>query len=201
VTCTMAWNNLAVAVDFAHWQRSLDTGMPLPMVPRGQSPEWNQALLRRNASVVTAALRSSLWHARILEMHLDSTVRSIKRQAKNTGNKRKHVDMTPADEDLGTDAFLEKPGPPSVEFVFHRDNYYMLYAPFGPRSQLCTDARSEAYLPNRFWKEQDDGEQWIYVFGGQHKRDIEVVERLAERLLHPGEQSQSATSPTVRASV
>jgi len=138
LTCLMAWNNLGVALDFAHWQHNLDTGEPVAMIPRGQSPEWNEELLRRHASIATAALGNSLWHARILEMHLDSTVRSIKRQAKNKGNKRKHVEMTEDDEALGTDTFLTKPGPPSVEFIFRRDNYYMLYAcPLRTTPNVC----------------------------------------------------------------
>jgi hypothetical protein len=185
LTCLMAWNNLGVAIDFAHWQHDLDMGEPLPAIQRGQSPEWNQELLRRHARFATAALSNSLWHARILEMHLDSTIRAIKRQTRNKGNKRKHVEMTEEDEKLGTDAFLTKPGPPSVEFVFRRDNYYMLYAiSYVQRSCLLMLA-SEAYLPNRFWNKQEDSEDWTYIFAGQHKRDLEIIEQLARPKIEP----------------
>ncbi|KAF2645732.1 hypothetical protein P280DRAFT_513623 [Massarina eburnea CBS 473.64] len=162
LTCLMLWNNLCLALDFAHWQDSLDTGKAIAMIPRGQAPPWNEALVRRSAQMVKAAQHSSLWHARILEVHLDSTVRSIRRHAKNQGNKRKHVDMTDEDAD-GTDAFLCKPGPLSLEFPFHRDEYYLL----------------EAYLPNRWWRK--DVDTWIYTIAGQHERDLDLVVRYANR--------------------
>ncbi|KAF1950372.1 hypothetical protein CC80DRAFT_482763 [Byssothecium circinans] len=162
-TCLMLWNNLNLALDFAHWQDNLDTGKAIPMIPRGQAPAWNEELVQRNAAIVRAALRNSLWHARILEVHLDSTIRSIRRHAKNKGNKRKHVEMTEEDVEEGTDAFLVKSGPLSLEFPFHRDEYYLL----------------EAYLPNRWWKK--DLNKWIYTIAGQHERDIDLVVRYANR--------------------
>lgn len=126
ISCFMLFNNLNLALDFAYWQDNLDTGKPLPIIPRGKTPDWNEELVQRNARVVYAALHNSLWHARILELHLNSTVRSIKRHAKNKGNQRKHVEMTDEEASMGTDAFLAKPGPLSLEFPFHRDEYYML---------------------------------------------------------------------------
>ncbi|TVY40455.1 hypothetical protein LOCC1_G005732 [Lachnellula occidentalis] len=42
LTCLLAWNNICLVVDFAHWQRNLDAGEPIPMIPRGKFPEWNQ---------------------------------------------------------------------------------------------------------------------------------------------------------------
>ncbi|KAL1595770.1 hypothetical protein SLS60_009459 [Paraconiothyrium brasiliense] len=159
LSCILAWNNLCVALDFAHWQTVLDTGEPLPMIPRGTTPEWNGELVRRNAQVVRAALQNPLWHARILEIHLDSTIRAIRRQSKNKGNKRKHVDMTDEDAARGTDAFLSKSGPLSLEFPYHRDNYYLL----------------EAYLPNRYWKRSE--ERWIYGTAVSHERDLAYVLR------------------------
>ena len=127
LTCILTWNNLGLVLDFAHWQPNLDTGDPIPMIPRGQAPEWNHDLIARNARVARRAVDDPLWHARILELHLDSTVRSIRRHGKNKGNKRTHVAMTEEDAASGTDAFLFKHGPPSLEFPFHRDEYYMLY--------------------------------------------------------------------------
>jgi hypothetical protein len=129
LTCILTWNNLGLVLDFAHWQDNLDTGKPIPMITRGQSPEWNVELIAQNARIARRAIENSLWHARILEVHLDSTIRSIKRHAKNKGNKRTHVAMTDEDAASGTDSFLVKHGPPSLEFPYHRDEYYMLYEP------------------------------------------------------------------------
>jgi len=163
LSCIMTWNNLCLTLDFAQWQNHLDHGTPLPMIPRGQTPAWNQNLVHRNACVVRAALTNPLWYAWTLEMHLQSTIRAIRRHAKNKGNQRKHVDMTEGEAALGTDTFLTKPGPLSLEFPFHRDEYYML----------------EAYLPNRYWKR--DHQRWIYGTSVHHERDLELVARLAVR--------------------
>jgi hypothetical protein len=163
LTCILTWNNLGLILDFANWQDNLDTGKPIPMIPRGQAPEWNIGLIARNARIARKAVEHSLWHARILEVHLDSTVRSIQRHAKNKGNKRTHVAMTAEDAASGTDSFLFKHGPPSLEFPYHRDEYYML----------------EAYLPNRWWRKAQGC--WIYTIQGSHDRDLELVQRLANR--------------------
>jgi hypothetical protein len=127
LTCILTWNNLGLVLDFAHWQNHLDAGIPIPMISRGHAPEWNQDLIARNARIARRAVHDPLWHARILELHLDSTVRSIARHANNKGNKRHHVAMTAQDANSGTDSFLVKHGPPSLEFPYHRDEYYMLY--------------------------------------------------------------------------
>ncbi|KAI4625014.1 uncharacterized protein J4E87_005495 [Alternaria ethzedia] len=126
LTCILTWNNLGLVLDFAHWQNHLDTGTPIPIIPRGQSPEWNQDLVARNARIARKAVDDSLWHAAILERHLESTTRAIRRHSKNRGNKRVHVEMTEADAAQETDAFLAKHGPPSLEFPYQRDEYYML---------------------------------------------------------------------------
>ncbi|KAG9196423.1 hypothetical protein G6011_01544 [Alternaria panax] len=163
LTCILAWNNLGLALDFAHWQDHLDSGTPIPVIPRGQTPQWNKDLVARNARIARNAVDNSLWHAAILQCHLDSTVRAIRRHSKNRGNKRVHVDMTRAEAARETDAFLAKHGPPSLEFPYQRDEYYML----------------EAYLPNRWWKKQDA--YWFYTIHGQHERDLELVQRFAKR--------------------
>lgn len=163
LTCILTWNNLGLVLDFAHWQQHLDDGVPIPILPRGQSVAWNSELVERNARITRNAVNDPLWHARILEMHLDSTVRSIRRHTKNKGNKRTHVLMTEADAAAGTDAFLAKHGPPSLEFPYQRDEYYML----------------EAYLPNRWWKKAEM--RWVYIIAGQHDRDLELVQRFAKR--------------------
>ncbi|KAF9730494.1 hypothetical protein PMIN03_006952 [Paraphaeosphaeria minitans] len=157
LSCILAWNNLCVVLDFAHWQTHLETGEPLPIIPRGTTPEWNLSLVRRNADFVQAALQNPLWHARILEIHLGSTIRAIRRQGKNKGNKRKHVDMTDEDAAQDTDTFLSKSGPLSLEFPYLRDEYHML----------------EAYLPNRYWKKSE--ERWIYGTAVHHDRDFAYV--------------------------
>ncbi|KAI4691113.1 uncharacterized protein J4E84_003404 [Alternaria hordeiaustralica] len=163
LTCILTWNNLGLVLDFAHWQNHLDTGTPIPIIPRGQSPEWNQELVARNARIARKAVDNSLWHAAILERHLESTTRAIRRHSKNRGNKRVHVEMTEADAAEETDAFLAKHGPPSLEFPYQRDEYYML----------------EAYLPNRWWRKQES--YWFYTINGQHERDLELVQRFAKR--------------------
>ncbi|KAF2031737.1 hypothetical protein EK21DRAFT_62407 [Setomelanomma holmii] len=163
LTCILTWNNLGLVLDFAHWQDNLDSGKPVPMIPRGTAPEWNSDLIAQNARIARRAIENSLWHARILEVHLDSTIRSIRRHAKNKGNKRTHVAMTDEDAALGADEFLVKHGPPSLEFPYHRDEYYML----------------EAYLPNRWWRKVEG--RWIYTIAGSHERDVELVQRLSKR--------------------
>lgn len=166
LTCILRWNVLCLAVDFAHWQDHLDAGEPLPVIPRGKQPEWNSDLLDSHASIVEKALNPSvggraspLWYAVILEAHLDSTVRSIRRHTANKGNKRPRFRMTPSDAASGTDAFLQMKGPPSADFPFHRDNYYML----------------EAYLPNRCWLKEPG--RWGYMPAEQHENDLEQIKR------------------------
>jgi hypothetical protein len=130
LTCILTWNNLGLILDFAHWQDNLDNYEPIPTIPRGQTLAWNEELVARNASIAKKAVTESLWYARILEIHLNSTIRSIRRHALNKGNKRKHVDMTEEEAAAGTDQFLEKAGPLSLEFPFHRDNYYLLWVQY-----------------------------------------------------------------------
>jgi hypothetical protein len=127
LTCILIWNNLNLALDFAHWQDNLDSGEPIPIIPRGKTMDWNEELVARNARIATKSVVDSLWYARVLETHLDSTTRAIRRHALNKGNKRKHVEMTEEEAAKGTDQFLEKAGPLALEFPFHRDNYYLLY--------------------------------------------------------------------------
>ncbi|ROT36740.1 hypothetical protein SODALDRAFT_334937 [Sodiomyces alkalinus F11] len=156
LTCVLHWIALCVVVDFAHWQPRLDAGDPLPTIPRGTSPEWNEVLLASHVGVVRNALASPLWYARLLEEHLRSTTRSIRRHAENKGNRRRRFEMTRRDELAGTDALLRRKGPATVDFPFHRDNYYML----------------EAYLPNRSWS--SDQERWLYL-PDLHERDLQWV--------------------------
>ncbi|PMD37010.1 hypothetical protein L207DRAFT_433980 [Hyaloscypha variabilis F] len=163
LTCMLAWNNLCLLVDFSRWQKNLEQGEPIPIVPRGKNPKWNQKLIAANATVVQNALYNPLWYARILEQHLKSTVGSIRRHGNNAGNKRKRFRMTIEDVAVENDAFLSRSGPPSMDFPFHRDSYYML----------------EAYLPNRGWNSEVNG--WVYMPATQHDRDVEFVKSWAKR--------------------
>ncbi|KAI1207848.1 uncharacterized protein F4807DRAFT_462291 [Annulohypoxylon truncatum] len=166
LTCLLRWSSLCLIPDFAHWQKNLDVGEPIPMIPRGSHPKWNQTLIASNADIVRKALRSPLWHARLFEAHLDSTTRSIRRQSANKGNKRRRFRMEKEDMESGSDLFLERSGPPSFDFPFHRDNYYML----------------EAYLPNRGWNVEQ--ERWMYMPAEQHDIDIRYIVSWAERRLN-----------------
>jgi hypothetical protein len=184
LTCMLNWNNLCIIVDFADWQPNLDKGEPIPIIPRGKFPEWNQALITANAAIVEKALYSPLWYARILEQHLNSTVRSIRRHFNNKGNKRRRFRMSAEDAASESDLFLERSGPPSMEPPFHRDNYYML----------------EAYLPFRGWNAEKD--RWMYL-PTWHERDVEMVkswmarkerERAAQAAAKAGEEAAQATA-------
>lgn len=168
MTCILRWNILCLAVDFAHWQNDLDKGEPLPIIPRGRQPKWNSKLLSSHEAIVLKAVNpavsgaaSPLWYAAILEGHLASTVRAISRHSANKGNKRPRFRMTLQDRASGTDSFLERSGPPSADFPFHRDNYYML----------------EAYLPNRCWLKEKG--RWGYMPAEQHNTDLEQIRRWA----------------------
>lgn len=163
LTCILAWNNLNLVVDFAYWQPNLDQGEPIAMIPRAKTPKWNKILIASNAEVVRKALDSPLWYARILERHLQSTIGSIRRHGNNKGNKRKRFEMSADDVKAETDYFLAKKGPATLDFPFHRDNYYML----------------EAYLPNRGWSSEVG--EWRYMPATQHDRDVEFVKKWAER--------------------
>jgi hypothetical protein len=159
LTCTLRWNSLCLAIDFAHWQLHLDLGQPIPIIPRGRKPAWNQSLLAKHADVVRKALERPLWHAAILQTHLASTVRSITRQQNNKSNRRGRFRMTAADAASGLDWFLERSGPPTMDFPPHRDTYYLL----------------EAFMPSRSWISELG--EWKYMPAAQHEVDVGIVER------------------------
>jgi hypothetical protein len=180
LTCVLAWNNLCVLVDFAYWQSNLEQGEPIPMIPRGKYPQWNQSLIEKNAQVVEKALHDKLWYARILEAHLKSTVSSIRRHSKNAGNKRRRFRMTQEDTAKEDDTFLQRSGPPTIDFPFHRDNYYML----------------EAYLPNRGWN--SEAGEWRYMPKTQHDTDIGFVKAWAKRRQNDSNKLQAATDAELK---
>lgn len=164
MTCVFAWNNLCMVLDFAHWQPYLNNREPIPMIPRGSTPEWNTTLLEANAAVVKRAMKSPLTYARILETHLDSITGTLMRPIRwnkkiSIPNKSRLYNLTSADVANGTDEFLDRSGPPSYEPPWHRDNYYGL----------------ECYVPNRKWDKEE--QRWKY-WPAQHQRDLEwIMER------------------------
>lgn len=176
LTCVVRWNALCAVVDFAHWQDHLDKGMPIPTIPRGTIPPWNHKLLERNRRLVLNALSSPLWYARILEAHLDSTTRSIRRHSENKADRRLHFHPTEDEMKAGTDAFLQREGPPTFDYPYSRELYYML----------------EAFLPGRSWIAAQ--QRWIYVSQTQewHEMDLELLVKMdaTRRQVHQGHTSQ-----------
>ncbi|KAK5114267.1 hypothetical protein LTR62_002518 [Meristemomyces frigidus] len=180
-SCLMAWNNLNLILDFASFQPHLDHREPIPIIPRGTTPQWNSDLLETHAHIVERAMESPLTYAAILETHLQTTVGTLLRKTRfpahhipvhrhnnNSNNKAPlaaktvhplrlyHVTERDAN---GTDAFLSRDGKPSYEFPFQRDNYYSLLA----------------YVPNRKWDKEVL--KWVYYSAGGHERDLEMLRR------------------------
>lgn len=146
-----------------HLARILTRSQQIPMLGRGMRPAWNTDLVRTNASIVELAIISPLCRAAILQRHLNTTIRTILRSATLRNRRGESTVLPPAnrlyrlseaDIALETDAFLQRSGPPSFEFPFTRDNYYMLLS----------------YLPNRRWVSQEDG-KWLY-YGALHETDV-----------------------------
>lgn len=172
MACVLAWNNLCLILDLAHWQKNLDEREPIPMLGRGQRPPWNTNLIHTHAGIVRKALNRPLHHAVILERHLCTTTRTIMRSATlrqkkgrptilPSSNRLYH--LSDSDIVLETDEFLTRSGPPSFEFPFTRDNYYMLLS----------------YLPNRRWVtlEGENQGSWIY-YGALHENDLAWANRI-----------------------
>ncbi|TKA72879.1 hypothetical protein B0A55_06655 [Friedmanniomyces simplex] len=176
-SCLVAWNNLNVGLDFAYFQGHLNHREPIPMIPRGSSPEWNKDLTEAHAQIVERAISSPLAYAAILETHLDSTVGTLLRQVRFPPQTRVHqhnkmistktlhpstlYQVTERDAN-GSDEFLERDGAlvrPSWDVPFNRDNYYALLA----------------YVPNRKWSR--DERRWLYYARGAHERDLEWTRR------------------------
>ncbi|KAL2429032.1 hypothetical protein ABEF95_011873 [Exophiala dermatitidis] len=176
MSCVLAWNNLCIILDLAHWQPNFDKREPLPIIPRGRNPEWNVDLLEKNAQIVMKAMHSPLAHARILQIHLDVTTRTILRterwrrdgkdKSDRPNSRDKILPVQPArprlyrltDEDVAaqTDEFLERSGPPSYQPIYMRDNYYNV----------------EAFVPNRKWDR--DEQRWHYYskWPKPHENDL-----------------------------
>lgn len=126
--CVLSWNNLCLILDLAHWQKNLDEREPIPMIARGSSPEWNQALIDSNADIVEkATFGHLLYYAMILEKHLRTTMSTLSRtfRGKKTVHPKRLYHFTNADAVKETDEFLERSGPHSVSIarpLFHVDS-------------------------------------------------------------------------------
>jgi hypothetical protein len=166
MSCVLAWNNLNIILDLAHWQENLSTREPIPIIPRGRTPEWNIALLDEHAEIVEAAMTSPLTHARILETHLATTTHTIIRFSKW----RKKGDKSPVQKprlyrltDEGaaqeTDEYLERSGPPSYQPIYMRDNYYSV----------------EAFVPNRKWSTEEQSWHYYSRWPKPHLNDLAWV--------------------------
>ncbi|KAK2038475.1 F-box domain-containing protein [Colletotrichum somersetense] len=154
LTCVLRWQALFTIVDFNHWQRDLAAGNPIPVIPRGEEPEWNEKLKEKTACIVLRALESPIIYACLLETHLRNTCASIKRQTDNKGNRRRHFAMLKEEAESDADHFLEREGPTTADMPFQRDGYDLL----------------EAYLPGRTWLKNE--KRWAYMPADIHDRDL-----------------------------
>jgi hypothetical protein len=161
MSCVLAWNNLNIILDLAHWQDNFDRRDPLPIIKRGSYPDWNTTMLANHAAVVSKAIRSPLTWARILQIHLKTTTRTIIRSSRfrtRVLNPRLYQ-LSDRDASAGTDEYLERSGPPSYQPLFMRDNYYSV----------------EAFVPNRKWDKER--QRWMYYsnWPKPHENDLTWV--------------------------
>jgi hypothetical protein len=163
MSCVLAWNNLNIILDLAHWQLNFENREPLPNIPRGRAPEWNVKLLDRHAEIVTKAMHSPLAHVRILQKHLDTTTRTIirsgkwKRKGDKTTTPRPRLyHLTDAEAATGVDVYLEGSGPPSYQPIYMRDNYYSV----------------EAFVPNRKWDKEQQTWHYYAKWPKPHENDL-----------------------------
>ncbi|OAP56889.1 hypothetical protein AYL99_09001 [Fonsecaea erecta] len=166
MSCVLSWNNLNIVLDLAHWQKNLETREPLPVIPPGRNPDWNVQLLDQHAAIVTKATKSPLTYARILQIHLDTIIRTIIRFGKweKKGDKARKPEprlyrLTDAEAAAGTDEFLDRKGPPSYQPLYMRDNYYTV----------------GAFVPHRKW-DMDD-QKWYYYakWPRPHENDLNWI--------------------------
>jgi len=173
MTCVFAWNNLCLIVDLNHWQQHLERREPIPMIARGTSPPWNQELLERNALLVRRAMTEPLLYTAILQAHLSTITTTLLRSARwkrkgDTKPRPRLYDISDAEAASGADGFLNREGPPSYDFPFHRDNYYALDA---------------SYVPNRKWSKETGRWHYYQGNGSQHERDLEWVRGSVRRAI------------------
>ncbi|KAJ9612094.1 hypothetical protein H2200_003689 [Cladophialophora chaetospira] len=190
MSCVLAWNNLNIILDLAHWQQNLETREPLPHIPRGKNPEWNADLLQKHAAIVVTAMKRPLAHARILQKHLNSTTRTIirfnkwrKKGEKLSVPKPRTYHLTDSEAAAGSDTFLERSGPPSYQPIYMRDNYYSV----------------EAFVPNRKWDKET--QKWFYYakWPRPHENDLNwLVARFTPKMEHSSSNvaARNAKDPT-----
>jgi hypothetical protein len=187
MSCVLAWNNLNIILDLSHWQHNLENREPLPIIPRGRNPEWNEMLLDKHADVVVRAMSSPLTYARILQKHLDSTTRTIirfgkwrKKGEKATTIKPRLYHLTDAEAASATDAYLERSGPPNYQPIYMRDQYYSV----------------EAFIPNRKWDKQK--QKWLYyaAWPTSHLNDLNwIAARFTPKEGWPGRMPSQREGP------
>ncbi|KAL8389688.1 hypothetical protein RB595_009021 [Gaeumannomyces hyphopodioides] len=136
-SCVERWDKLMMAVDYSYWQDPEDhySSFFPDKYAMNYMPTWGVELNTLHAAVVKKAVLGvgaggtggRLWHARILEKYLASTVRSALRHApkknlpkKNLRRRNPFKQIAPTEEEVRaeTDAFLERCG--MSEFMFFR---------------------------------------------------------------------------------
>jgi hypothetical protein len=178
VSCLLAWNNLCMILDYTFFARTrLHRREPLPVIGRGQRPEWNERLLDTHREVVRRVVlgrrygREGLMYAAVLQRYFEVVAVALTRKVKVKRSEDAKVETRPAltpwkafgitDEEVrgGTDVFLGREGPASFEFPFSRDVYYSL----------------DAYVPARKWSKGEG--RWMYPAPGTvHANDVAWVE-------------------------
>lgn len=167
-SCKLAWDNLCLVVDLAHFQGHLHYGVPIPKLgPAGDKN--NTKLMKSVALQVEEAVRSPMAYAAILELQLFSIVSTITRTHMSAPDRKRYNNLpgfrprmrplylrrpyglTDEEVALNTDHFLRRQYKEAQPFPKKRDDYYGL----------------EPYLPNRSWIEED----WAYGWDG-HKCEM-----------------------------
>ena len=163
MSCVLAWNNLNIVLDLAHWQHNLESRQPLPIIPRGRALEWNTALLEKHAQSIRKAMKSPIAYARILHVHLNTITRTIIRNSKwrrkgesKTAVKPRLYHLSDEEVSEATDEFLERSGPPSYQPIYMRDNYYTV----------------EAFVPNRKWQKEEQVWKFYSKWPNPHLNDL-----------------------------
>ncbi|ETN41652.1 uncharacterized protein HMPREF1541_03588 [Cyphellophora europaea CBS 101466] len=163
--CVLAWNNLNTILDLAHWQYNLAHREPLPIIPRGQKPDWNTKLLSNHAEIVTRAMYHPLTYLAILQIHLDTTTSTIlrssrwRRKGENPNIvKPRLYGLTDTEAESGTDTYLARKGRENFNPIYMRDQYYT----------------TEVWMPNRKWDREE--ERWRYYAKPQHENDVKWIQ-------------------------
>jgi hypothetical protein len=200
-SCLLAWNDLNLILDLAHFQWNLNHRQPIPMVPRGTTPEWNNDLIQKHAGIVKKAIHSSpLTYAGILQVHLNTITSTLLRQTrfpphvpvhnhKAKSHLNQHPGLNPADtvrpgktvHPMRLYNIREKDAEKEDDTFLERPGKPSYEFPFHRDKYYSL----LAYVPNRRWVEGDYGDgHWSYYAQGSqaHERDLEFVILQAARL-------------------